>query len=154
LSSFIQESKNHNIFSPLLLFVVKNSNIYESNSEILNIDTRFSSDLYTPTANLTTFQTGPFYFGIKIFNLLPTSIKNTCHDTNQFRYFFLRVSFFQIHFTHWRNILPGIPIDILVQWNQFKSKHLNISTCNTTQYYSILPFILIFNSDVYSYIYT
>jgi len=34
--------------------------------------------------------------------------------------------------------LLGIPIEILVQCNQFKSKHLNICTCNITQYYSIL----------------
>jgi hypothetical protein len=46
------------------------------NSEIHNITTRFSPDLHTPTANLTTFQKGPFYFGIK----LPTSIKNTPHE--------------------------------------------------------------------------
>ena len=71
--------------SSLLLFVAKNRDSYESNSEIHNINTRFSSDLHTPTANLTTFQKGPFYFGIKIFNYLPTSIKNTSHDINQFR---------------------------------------------------------------------
>ena len=68
--------KNHNIFFPLLLFVAKNIGVYESNSEIHNINTRFSSELHTPTANLTTFQKGPFYFGIKVFNYLPTSIKN------------------------------------------------------------------------------
>jgi hypothetical protein len=45
----------------------------------------FSSDLHTATANLTTFQKGPFYFGIKVFNHHPTSIKNTSHDINQFR---------------------------------------------------------------------
>ena len=50
-----------------------------------NINTRFSSDLHTPTGNLTTFQKEPFYFGIKVFNHLPTSIKNTAHDLNQFR---------------------------------------------------------------------
>ena len=33
-----------------------------------------------PTANLTTFQKEPIYFGIKVFNHLPTSIKNTSHD--------------------------------------------------------------------------
>ena len=27
----------------------------------------------------------PFYFGIKVFNHLPTSIKNTSHDINKFR---------------------------------------------------------------------
>jgi len=71
LSSVIQESKNstikaQHIFS-LLLFVAKNRDLYESNSEIHNINTRFSSDLYTPTGNLTTFQKGPFYFGIKAY---------------------------------------------------------------------------------------
>jgi len=69
----------------LLLFVAKNRDLYESNSEIHNINTRFSSDLHTPTANLTTFRKGPFYFGIKVFNRLPTNIKNMSHDINQFR---------------------------------------------------------------------
>jgi hypothetical protein len=35
--------------------------------------------------DLKAFQKGPFYFGIKVFNHLPTSIKNTSHDINQFR---------------------------------------------------------------------
>ena len=59
--------KSQNIFS-FLLFVAKNRDLYESNSEIHNINTRFSSDWHTATANLTAFQNGPFYFGIKIFN--------------------------------------------------------------------------------------
>jgi len=63
--------KSQYIFS-LLLFVAKNRDLYESNSEIHNINTRFSSDLHTPTANVTTFQKGPFYFGIKVFNHFPT----------------------------------------------------------------------------------
>jgi len=51
--------KSQYIFS-LLLFVAKNRDLYESNSEIHNINTRFSSDVYTPTANLTAFQKGPY----------------------------------------------------------------------------------------------
>jgi len=89
LSSIIQESKNSTFKTPiyfyLLLFVAKNRDLYKMNSEIHNINTRFSSDLHTRTANLTTFQKGAFYFGIKVFNHLPTSIKNTSHDINQFR---------------------------------------------------------------------
>jgi hypothetical protein len=77
-------SQYTHIFS-LLLFVAKNKDLYESNSEVHNINTRFSSDLHTATANLKTFQKGPFYFGIKVFNHLPTSIKKTSHDINQFR---------------------------------------------------------------------
>jgi hypothetical protein len=76
--------KSQYIFS-LLLFVAENRDLYELNSEIHNINTRFSSDLHTATANLTTFQKGPFYFGIEVFNHLPTSIKKTSHDINQFR---------------------------------------------------------------------
>ena len=76
--------KSQYIFS-LLLFVAKNRDSYELNSEIHNINTRFSSDLHTPTANLTTFQKFPFYFGIKVFNYLSTSIINTSHNINQFR---------------------------------------------------------------------
>ena len=72
-------------FFPLLLFVANNRNLYESNSEIHNINTRFCSDLHTATANLTTFQKVSFYFGIKVFNHLPTSIKNTSHYIDQFR---------------------------------------------------------------------
>jgi hypothetical protein len=76
--------KSQYIFS-LLLFVAENRDLYESNSKIHNINTRFNSDLHTATANLTTFQKGLFYFGIKVFNHLPTSIKKTSHDINQFR---------------------------------------------------------------------
>ena len=67
--------KSHGIFSPLL-FVAKNRDLDELNSEIRNINTRFS----TATANLTTFQNGPFYFGIKVSSHLPTGITNTSHD--------------------------------------------------------------------------
>ena len=51
--------KSQCIFS-LLLFVAKNGDSYESNSENHNINTRFSSDLHTATANLKTFQKIPF----------------------------------------------------------------------------------------------
>jgi len=78
---------SQHIFS-LLLFVAKNRDLYESDSEIRNINTRFSSDLHTPTENLTTFQKdpfilesnlitlqkGPFYFGIKLNNFPKTTL--------------------------------------------------------------------------------
>jgi hypothetical protein len=71
LSSGNQVSKNSTIkitiyFFPFL-FVAGNRDIHESNLEIHNIKTKFSSYLDTPTANLTTFQKGPFYFEIKSF---------------------------------------------------------------------------------------
>ena len=50
---------------PLLLFVTKNRHLYQLNSEIHNINTRFSFDLRTATANLTTFQKFPFILETK-----------------------------------------------------------------------------------------
>ena len=91
----------------LLLFVVKNRDLRELNSEIHDINTRFSSDLHTPTANLTTFQKGRFYFGIKVFNHFPTSINNTSHDINKFRSvfksFLLINSFYSEEFITWNS---------------------------------------------------
>jgi len=108
----------------LLLFIAKNRDLYKLNSEIHNNNTRFSSDLHTPTTNLKTFQKGPFYFGIKVFNHLPLSIKNTSHYIRQFQS--VLKSFLLINsLTRGRNILLGIWIEILVQCNNFKSKHLN-----------------------------
>ena len=96
--------KNCNIkitiyFSPSII-CSKNRDLYQSNSEIHNINTRFISDLPTSAANLTTFQKGPFCFGIKVFNHLPTDITNASHYINQFRsvlkYFILINSFYTL----------------------------------------------------------
>jgi hypothetical protein len=67
----------------LIYYLLLKIEIYMN--QIHNINTTFSSDLHTPTANLTTFQKGPFYFGMKVFNHLPTNIKKTSRDINQFR---------------------------------------------------------------------
>ena len=88
--SVIQEFKNFTTKITIHFFpfinCCKYRDLYELNSEIHDINTRFSSDLHTATADLTTFQKGPFYFGIKVFNYLPTNIKSTSHDIKQFRF--------------------------------------------------------------------
>jgi len=50
--------------SSLLLFS-ENGDLYEQNSEIHNINSRFISDLHTRGANITTFQKAPFIFESK-----------------------------------------------------------------------------------------
>jgi hypothetical protein len=64
----------------LLLFMVNNRDEFKSNSEIHGVH-----DFHYPSSNLTTFQKGPHYFGIKMFNSFPPSIKSLAHDTKQFR---------------------------------------------------------------------
>ena len=41
-----------------------------------NLDTRQRNSLYLPQANLTIYQKGSYYSGIKIFNGLPLEFKN------------------------------------------------------------------------------
>jgi hypothetical protein len=98
--------KSQYIFS-LILFVDKNRGLYDSNSKIHNIKTRFSSDLHTPKATLIIFQKEPLYFGIKIFNHLPTNIKNISNDINKFRSvlksFLLIHSFYSNEYFAWNS---------------------------------------------------
>ena len=50
------------------------------NNENHNLDTRQRNNLHLPQANLTIYQKGAYYSGIKIFNNLPLEIKNVAGD--------------------------------------------------------------------------
>ena len=72
------------IFS-LLLFVAKYTDLFLSISEIHDIITRFNYNLHLPSTNLTLVQKGVFYSGSRIYNHLPTHIKNLSKDFKQFK---------------------------------------------------------------------
>jgi len=57
------------IFS-IVLFVSTNKDQFLSNSPVHKINTRQTSALYVPTANLAIYQNGVYYSGIKIYNHL------------------------------------------------------------------------------------
>jgi len=59
----------------LLMFVVKNRDLFKLNSDIHKISTRYSNDLHLPSAQLKLFQKRVFYSGIKTYNHLPLTIK-------------------------------------------------------------------------------
>jgi hypothetical protein len=63
------------IFS-ILSFVIKNKDQYQFNSQVHKINTRQTSNLYLPSANLTIDQKGVYYSEIKIYNHLPAAIKD------------------------------------------------------------------------------
>jgi len=58
------------------MFVVQNKNLSLTNNENHNLDTRQRNNLYLLQANLTIYQYGVYYSGIKIFNNLHLEIKN------------------------------------------------------------------------------
>jgi hypothetical protein len=57
----------------VLLFVVKNKALFTTNQEIHNIKTRCNINLHPPICNLTLFQKGVQFSGIKLFNQPPTT---------------------------------------------------------------------------------
>jgi len=69
----------------LLMFVVLNKNFFPINNENHNIDTRQRNNLYLPQENLTIYQKGAYYLGIKIFNNLPLEIKIVADNQKKFK---------------------------------------------------------------------
>ena len=72
------------IFS-LLMFVVKNRELFRLNSDIHYFATRYNNNFHLPSTQLTLLQRGVHYSGIKMFNHLPLSIKNLSHDIKRFK---------------------------------------------------------------------
>jgi hypothetical protein len=59
--------------------------LFAENSEMYTTVTRNSSNLHLPSSNLTVFQKGSQYFGIKVYNSLPSNIKQMSKSKNQFK---------------------------------------------------------------------
>jgi hypothetical protein len=68
-----------------LLFVTENKDQFLSKSQVHKINTKQTSDLYVPTINMAVYQKGVCYSGIKIYNHLPTAIKDLSGDKNKLK---------------------------------------------------------------------
>jgi hypothetical protein len=69
----------------LLKFVVQKKNFFLTNNESHNIYTKQRNNLYLPQANLTIYQKGAYYLGMKIFNNLPMEIKVVADKQKKFK---------------------------------------------------------------------
>jgi hypothetical protein len=67
------------------LFVIHNKGYFAPNSVYHNFNTRHKNDLPLPHASLTKYQRGVFYSGIKIYNALPMTVKNTSGNPKKFK---------------------------------------------------------------------
>jgi hypothetical protein len=59
----------------LLLFMIRNKNQFQVNSEVHQINTRQHANLHQPSVNATKYQKVVHCIGVKVFNLLPFYIK-------------------------------------------------------------------------------
>jgi hypothetical protein len=84
----------------LLVFVNKNNDLFQLNSEIHDLNTRFNYILHLPSTNLTMVQKGVLYSGSKIYNHLPSNIKASSNRTkllkSKLKSFLIEHSFFSL----------------------------------------------------------
>ena len=64
----------------LLVFVIKNGELFSFNSEIHNSHTQFKNNLHLPSTSLSMVQKAVLYSGSRISNYLPPQIKNRSGD--------------------------------------------------------------------------
>ena len=83
----------------LLLFVVDNGNYFKVNFEIHNINTRNKLNLHLPISNLSVYQKGTYYYGIRVFSSLPSQIKDLSHNRSQFQHALKSFSYFNSFYT-------------------------------------------------------
>jgi hypothetical protein len=69
----------------LLTFVFQNKYLFSTNIENHNIDIRQRNNLHLHQTNLTIYQEGAYYLGIKIFNNLPLGTKNFAGNQKKFK---------------------------------------------------------------------
>ena len=67
------------------MFVINNKDLFLTNLNHYDIFTRQANNLHLPQANLTLYQKGVHYSGIRIFNSLPTEIKNISNKPKKFK---------------------------------------------------------------------
>jgi hypothetical protein len=75
---------NQYIYS-LMSFFIGNQEKFQTNLSVHNINTRNKHHLHRLVANLSCFQKGASYSGIRIFNSLPRSITNVKNEKTQFK---------------------------------------------------------------------
>jgi len=66
-------------------FVVDNGDYFKVNSEMHNSYTMNKLNLHLPISNLSVYQQGPYYSGVKVFKSLPSQIKDLFHNRNRFK---------------------------------------------------------------------
>ena len=69
----------------LMLFAVKNLNVYSTNSPVHCMNTRQQNKLHIPLVRLPSIHRGFYYSSVKIFNKLPQNIFKYCNNIHTFK---------------------------------------------------------------------
>ena len=104
-SWFIGLGVSKNNICSLMSFFVGNQDKFLTNSSVHSINTRNKHHLHRPIANLSCFQKGASYSGIRIFNNLPQNITSLRNEKPQFKVAIIFFFYMHTPFTLWMNFL-------------------------------------------------
>jgi len=85
------------IFS-LMMFIIKHKHHFTANSAIHNKNTRKQLNFHQPAPNFTGFKHGNYYSRVKIYNILPSHIKQLSDDPRSFE---LKLKEFLYHHSYY-----------------------------------------------------
>jgi hypothetical protein len=77
------------------MFVAKNRDLFQANTNFHSANTRYKNDLQLPSGSLKIFQKGVLYSGAKSYNYFPIKMKKLSHYIKRFKPAFR--TFFQIN---------------------------------------------------------
>jgi hypothetical protein len=83
----------------LLMFVMQHKDLFITNMDSHNLETRQSNNLYTQQANFSVYQKGAYYSGVKILNKLPSNTKDVNGNITKFKTT-LKGFYMRTHSTH------------------------------------------------------
>jgi hypothetical protein len=69
----------------MVMFVVRNPDVYQTNYILHGINTRQRNKLHIPFVKLSAIQKGVLYSSIRVFNALPSNIVDLQSNTSRFR---------------------------------------------------------------------
>jgi hypothetical protein len=84
--------------------MIRNKEQFPVNSEIHHINTIQHANLYQLSANVTKYQNGVYYLGVKVFNMFPIYIKTDFDNPKEFKVV-LKKNYVKVLFIPWMNIL-------------------------------------------------
>jgi len=97
----------------LLLFMIRNKNQFQVNSEIHQINTKQHENLHQPSVNATKYHKGVHCIGVKVFNMLPFYMKAEPDNPKKFKAL-LQKYLCANSFYSWMNILtPKLNFDMI-----------------------------------------
>ena len=129
----------------LLMFMIRNRSQFSVNSEIHHINTRQHANFHQPFVNVTKYQKGVYYLGVKVFNALPSDINQSLIILRNLKLFYKNF-YVKNPVIPWMNISTFRNVKFTIGYTSnnlyynlfvYYPKKILITICNALNLYSV-----------------